>query len=1113
MNLSNLMPGESRKKISRLLCVTALSTCSVFAYAQQQQVKLTGSNLPLKSVFQQIEKQTDLSIDYRSQDVDDSRIVKQMPKATTVQQVMNQLLAGTDCVVTFSNGHIIIKKQVSNTTDQQSKLVKGTIVDATGMPVIGANVMVKGTTNGTITDMDGNFSLDVPVGATLVVTYIGFANQEVKPTGGNLSITMKEDAEALDELVVVGYGTQKKVNLTGSVSSISGEDMIKRPVANASAMLQGLMPGVQVVQNNGQPGAGNISMQIRGMGTFSDAGSNPLVLIDGVEGDMNDLDPNTIQSVSVLKDAASASIYGSRAANGVILVTTKDGSNANGKLTVSYNFNYGIQKPTKMLDVVTNSADYMELWNLYVRNYNYGVDIPARQYPQEDIEKYRSGTDPLYPSFNWSDFIINSAPMQSHNINVSGGDKTKYNLSLGYLNQQGTMEAFYYKRYNAALNVVSDVNKRLKLGVNVKLKKGETGAPTSGSEGYFMNVLSQAPTFGPTLPDGSGRYTKSAYPFEDMRANPYYEWKEKKSKTDDYNVMAQAWFDYKILDGLHWHVKGAIDYSTSTGTSFVSEEGRYLYYYRSGEPVNISSSSLSKSKGETFYKNLHTYLDYDKRFGVHSVGAMFGYNCEDNNYNTMSGSRRGYVSSFTPELDAGESDGQTNGGKSEEWAMQSLFGRVTYGFNDRYLLEFNMRYDGTSRLAPETRWGFFPSFSAAWRITEEKFMESTRSWLTNLKLRGSWGKLGNQNIGLYPYQALLGLGYNYAFDGENLSQGVMQSALNNYNIKWETTTTTNLGLDVSFFDRLSLTFEVYKRKTSDILREAQVNALVGLSAPTINDGVMQNTGYDLEVRWQDRVESGILEGLNYGVTLVASGFKNKLVKFGSREDGTYELREEGRPWNTFYLLEVEGIFQSEEEIANSPKQFGENTMPGMLKFKNTNGDDVIDNDDRVPIEDGVFPKCTYSFSVNAEYKGFDMYAFFQGVAGSKTYTSGWAFGLQPFQNGCAPTKEQAAEAWTPENHSNTMPMIGDPVSFNHPNTYTLMNNSYLRLNTFQLGYSLPKNLISKVGLSRLRVYFSGDNLLTFTKYDGMDPEKAAGNNVYVQYPQNKVISFGCNVEF
>ncbi|MDR2763805.1 MAG: TonB-dependent receptor [Tannerella sp.] len=923
-------------------------------------------------------------------------------------------------------------------------------------------------------------------------------------------ITLLEDAKALEEVVVVGYGTQKKVNLTGSVSSISGEAITKRPVINAVSMLQGLLPGVRVVQNNGQPG-GSFTMQIHGYGTFSGAGVNPMVLIDGVEGDMASLDPNTIQSVSVLKDAASAAIYGSRAANGVILVTTKDGSSPDGKLKVAYHYNYGIHSPTKMLDMVTNSADYMTAWNTRIRNTNYGVDMPARQYPQEEIEKYRNATDRIqYPNFDWVDFIVNPAPTQMHNLSVSGGKQTRYNFSLGYFDEKGTMEAFWYKRYNGQLNIVSDVSKRLKIGVNVNLKKGVKGEEGSGQENYFGCVLAQAPTYMPTLPDGSGRYSWRAYPFEECNWNPYLMLKEQPTTTDDYDVKAQAWSDFEILDGLHWYVKAATNYRTSQFSAFVGNSFyEQIYRYPHGDGYQLSTS-LNKSNTHTLYTNLHSYLDYNKRFGVHQVGVMFGYSSEENKYNEMGAYRREYASPLIPELNAGAPDGQTNSGTSNAWAMQSVFGRLNYSFRDKYLLEADMRYDGTSRLSPDSRWGLFPSFSAGWRISEEQFMESTRNWLSNLKIRGSWGQLGNQNIGLYPYQAMLSFSGVYPFDNSTLVQGVAQTSLNNYNIKWETTTTTGLGLDVTLYNKLSLTLDVYRKLTTDILRSAQVNALVGLSAPTINNGSVQNTGYDLDIKYQDRVQNGIWKGLTYDVGVIVGGFKNKLVEFGTWEDGGSVMREEGRPWNTFYLLQVEGIFQSAEEVANAPKQFGENTQPGMLKYKDVNGDNKIDNTDRVPMEKGVFPDCTYGFTLNGAWKGFDLYGFFQGVAGSKVYVTGW--GLQPFVQGSAPTKDQFANAWTPENHSTKYVMLGDPVSYSHPSTYLLKDNSYFRLKTLQFGYSLPGNLIGKVGLSRLRIYFSGDNLLTFTNYEGLDPERS-GNGRYVSYPQNKVVSFGCNIEF
>jgi TonB-linked SusC/RagA family outer membrane protein len=918
----------------------------------------------------------------------------------------------------------------------------------------------------------------------------------------------------LDEVVVVGYGTQKKINLTGSVASISGEQITKRPVTSSVGMLEGVLPGLRVVQNNGQPG-GQFTMQVHGYGTFSGAGVNPMVLIDGVEGDLNWVDPATIQSVSVLKDASSAAIYGSRAANGVILVTTKDGSSPDGKFKVAYHYNYGIHSPTRLPDMVTNSADYMTAWNTRIRNSNYGVDMPARQYPQEEIEKYRNATDRVqYPNFDWIDFIVNLAPTQIHNLSVSGGKQTRYNFSLGYFDEEGTMAAFWSKRYNGQLNIVSDVSKRLKIGGNISLAKFIVGEEASGQGNYFLCVFAQPPTIMPTLPDGSGRYSWRAYPFEECNWNPYLMWKERPATTDNYEVKAQAWADFEIFDGFHWYLKGATNYRTSQytqfiGTSFYSQIYRYPHGNGYQHP-DVGIKGLTKRDNHTLYKNLYSYLDYSKRFGVHQVGVMAGYSSEENNYNEMGAIRRDYSSSLTPELNAGAPDGQINSGTSNAWAIQSVFGRLNYSFRDKYLFEANMRYDGTSRLSPESRWGMFPSFSAAWRISEERFMESAKSWLSNLKVRGSWGQLGNQNIGLYPYQAMLSFSGVYPFDNATLSQGVAQTGLNNYNIKWETTTTTGLGLDIILYNRLSLTLDVYRKLTEDILRGAQVNALVGLSAPTINNGSVQNTGYDLDIKYQNRVQSGLLEGLTYDIGANFSGFKNKLVKFGTWEDGGSVMREEGRPWNTFYLLEVEGIFQSAEEVANAPKQYGENTQPGMLRYRDTNGDNKIDNTDRVPMKDGVFPDCMYGFTLNGSWKGFDLYGFFQGVAGSKVYVTGW--GIQPFVQGSAPTKDQFKNAWTPENHSTKYVMLGDPVSYKYSSTYFLKDNSYFRLKTLQFGYSLPKNIIGKVGLSRLRVYFAGDNLLTFTRYEGLDPERG-GNGNFVNYPQNRVVSFGCNIEF
>jgi TonB-linked SusC/RagA family outer membrane protein len=390
-------------------------------------------------------------------------------------------------------------------------------------------------------------------------------------------------------------------------------------------------------------------------------------------------------------------------------------------------------------------------------------------------------------------------------------------------------------------------------------------------------------------------------------------------------------------------------------------------------------------------------------------------------------------------------------------------------------------------------------------------MENSNSWLSFLKFRASWGLLGNQNIGNYPYQSILSYTGSYPFDGSNISTGVAQTSLSNRNLVWEKTTTTDFGLDITLFDKISITADIYKKYTSQILRPAQANALVGLSAPIINGGEMQNTGLDIDLKYYGQVQDGALNGLKWNAGIIFSKFKNELVKFGEKEISGVYIMEEGRPWNTFYLLEAIGIFQTVEEINNSPKQFGENTQPGTLKYKDVTKDGIIDNNDRVPITKGAFPDFTYGFHASAEWKNIDLYALFQGVKGAKMYATGW--GIQPFIQTTAPTVKQLEEAWTPENHSTTMVMLGDPISYGKNSTYFLKDNSYLRLKTVQIGYTLPNRWTEKLKLQKLRVYFSGDNLLTFTKYEGLDPERTVTSGRYVSYPMNKTISFGLNVIF
>ncbi|SDN06297.1 SusC/RagA family TonB-linked outer membrane protein [Siphonobacter aquaeclarae] len=991
-------------------------------------------------------------------------------------------------------------------------VVTGTVT-AGKAPLPGVSVAVKGTTTGTVTDAAGKYSLNIPgPDAVLVFTSVGYVSKEV-PVGGRtvVDVALDEDQKQLNEVVVVGYGTQKKVNVTGAVATVSGDEMIRRPVTNPTSMLQGTMPGVQITQGTGEPGNEGLSIRIRGTGTFSGAGSDPLVLIDGVQGNLSDLNPNNIENVSVLKDAASASIYGARAANGVILVTTKKGSE--GRFRVQYSGNYALYQPTKLFKLITNSAEYMELYNEARLN----SGLTSGLYSPEQISAYRNATDRnLYPNTDWLSLIFRTAPTQNHNLTFEGGKGgTRFNASLGYVNQKGIMRGFDFEKYNARLNLTSQISNRVSMGANIALKHGKTLAPVFGSEDMFLSAMSQAPTYAPTLADGSGRYTYKAYDFEYNNKNPIalLDGHINRDKYD-YSANTQGWVQVNLLEGLTWYTKGAVNVDFYKTKSF--KPPLQLYNFRTNQfMTTLDLGGGLEDKDEfNLYTNLYTYLDYAKTFaGHHAFKLQAGYSTERNNFQYLQGTRRNFPTDLLRELDAGSPSIQYANGSQYQWAIQSLFGRLNYNYRERYLLEANLRYDGTSRLAKASRWGIFPSFSAGWRVTEEEFFKNLNaSWVNSLKIRGSWGQLGNQNIGNYPYQAILSFTGNYPFDDQNLSSGVAQTNLSNANIKWETTTIADVGLDLTLFRGLNLTADWYKKTTTDILRSSQVTGVVGLGAPTINNGTMQNTGIELGLSYHHQVSGGLFNGLNYTAGINLEHYKNKLVTFGQREIDGYRIREEGREWNTYYMLEVQGIFQTAQEVANAPKQYNDATVPGDLRYKDQNGDGVINDNDRV-VMSGNYPGLNYSGNFSANWKGFDLSFMFQGVNSIRFYVDNW--GTVPFVQGSPPTTDWR-NRWTETNPSTTMPRIywgwGAPDRIRRTSSYFLQDASYARLKNLTFGYSLPASVVKRLGMEGLRVYFSGDNLITLTKYRGLDPERG-GSGSFVQYPQNKIFSLGVNLKF
>lgn len=1119
-----------------------------FTFLQSQQVVAQQSkttetvtidvrNESVDKVLKEMSTQTGLNFLYTEKMLNNSKNAVSLkftnaPIRTVLNEITNQIgLSFAREGKTISISDKKMNQQTSDfvSTSDNRKKITGTITDEAGEPIIGATIILKGTTVGTSTNLDGNFSMEVGNNDILKVSYIGYVSREIKIGAQNLfNIKLKEDSRMLEDVVVVGYGTQKKANLTGAVGSISSDELTTRTSPNTTSLLQGRVPGMQVVQNSGQPGGENTSIQIRGMGTFSNAGNNPLILIDGVEGSLNNVNPNNIESISVLKDAASASIYGSRAANGVVLVTTKTGKE--GRINVNYDFTFSLQQPSAKYDLVTNSVQFMELLNKAI---DHTGTSTSQRYTNEQIEAYRQGsiTDPQqYPNFDWVDAVTRTAPMQQHFLNVNGGSNgTTYNFGLGYLNQDGIMINTDYQKYDAQLNFKTNLGGRFTFGSNITLsqsKQGETAMYNNvdgdSGENQMICALAAHPTFSAYLPDGSGRYSSKAYLQEGGNQNPVAIAEAGGRKvTERYYILASAFLGVDLLPGLSAEIKGAVNFD-EVGTK-VRTTGipAYLFVPNSnGEHVfntqwmgGVGNNTLIDRKIRKLQYTLYANLNYKKTFNEkHNLSALVGFSQETFRQDLLSGFRKNSAVDTSEELDTYGAAGQIAQANAYEWAIRSMYGRVNYDYSGKYLAEVNFRYDGTSRLPKDKRWGLFPSISLGWRVAEESFMKEI-SWLNNLKFRFSWGQLGNQNIGFYPYQALLEP-YNYNIGGEQ-QQAMYMKSLANQDIKWETTTVTDIGIDFELFHSLLFgSVDYYKKYTKDILRTLQVPDFVGLAGPIVNDGEMKNTGFEFVLGHKNKIGD-----FRYSVQANLETYKNELVKFGAREidNGSGLICQEGLPYNSYYMYVFDGIYQNEEEIKNGPTPINSATKPGDMKYKDISGSDgkpdgKIDQYDRMVV-DGAFPKFNYGFNINAEYKNFDISLFFQGVAGKKVYVKEW--GIAPFRQ-AGPPPTLWLNAWDGEGTSNTIPHI-----FNEnyaPNTqvstWWLQDASYLRIKNVQVGYNFPQQLIKKVGIQSLRFYASGDNLFTFTNFfDGGDPERLAASARMAIYPQARTYSFGLKVTF
>jgi len=991
----------------------------------------------------------------------------------------------------------------SNLTLQAQELpVSGKVIAANGTPLIGVNVQIAGTTRGAATDPAGAFKLNAPANAVLKFSFIGYLPKEVKVTGKPLLVVLEEDVQKLNDVVVVGYGTQKKASLTGAITTVKMSDKAGQPITNVSNALHGV-PGVFANQSNSQPGVDRSTIRIRGVGTLS--GNDPLVLVDGIEYSMDELNPNDIETVTVLKDAA-ASIYGSRAANGVIIVTTKKGKGAS---HVNYSYFYGQQKATYLPDAINDPIVYMKLKNQALKN-----EGKAQEYSDADIAEYQAGmkTDPFtYPANDWYKIALKNGVIQKHDLSVAGsGEKYQYRLSLGYLDRNGILfgPGNHEKKYSVGLNATMDVSKRLRAGITLDgYYRNYTTPFYADSWSYLARTL---PILTDTLADG--RYGNSW-----MRTTGRNNWENPRMLAFNglqtkivQRFLTTVFAEYKLPFDINYNIKFGVDKYDGLLNGFTPR--MQTFDPKTFKYTNWNSPATAPRSAKTDYNNMniHFYntLDWRKSFVKHNVSAMVGASYDNMDADTWATSMYGYLDGALDALSAGTTWNATSGNITRD-VLESYFGRVNYDYDGKYLLEATFRYDGSGRLGKQSRWAFFPSVSAGWRIDKEAFFQS--DFVNFLKLRASAGKMGNQAVDLYSTQASVLLGEDYSFGGI-LNSGAAKKADADSSLRWEITNTYNVGLDINIWkNRLGFTVDAYQKLTNGILRSVALPSQVGdLTGPKQNVGSVKNIGLETTVQYNDHF--GNLDVNVYGSLSLN---KNEVTDLhGEIIYGTGTITREGHPIDAYYLLQAEGIFQSQDEIDHSAKQSA-NTKPGYIKFRDVNGDGIINGDDRVIVNSSSsVPKTTYGFGFNLGYKGVTLTAAFQGISGVKALpVANLAF---PFNNGANATWEWTKDAWTPDNPNARLPIVttstGGIDNFQR-STFWLRDNSYLRLKNIQLGYSLPQNLLSKVKIQKVNFFINAENMLTFSRYKDFDPESVLDQTDLYTYPMLKTFNGGVNITF
>ncbi len=1092
--------------------LTIVFTCNLYAKEAKSQKVLQKSftisvqNVPLQKVIFSIQKKTNVKFTFSANVINAERLITYTAHDKKIIDFLEEVLRPLNIAYQVLDEKIILYpltaslvpggKVVEEKNDKLQKSLSGIVSNDKGEPLPGVTVNEKGTNNSVTTNEKGNYTINVGEGkVVLVFSSTGYEDRELAVSGNSVAnVVLKTAIKALEDVVVVGYGTQKKKDLTGSVSSVDAKELKSLPVPSIGEALQGRAAGVQVL-SSGIPGS-NVTFRIRGVGTINN--SDPLLVIDGVPSDapLNTLSQNDIANIEILKDASAAAIYGSRGANGVIIITTKKGTSDRNNL--EFQMFAGTQKAGNIVNML-DASQFASLHNEMMTN-NGQPQNPA----YADPTSLGKGTD-------WLDALFRTAPIQNYSLSYSGGSaKSNYYVSGSILNQDGIVINTSYRRYTIQFNTETKLFDWLKFGNNLTLN---TDIKKSGSYD-IRNTMAALPVQSIFNDDGtySGPVGQSSW-YGDI-INPIGKAKVNQNKTTGYNILGNVYAEVSLLKDLK--------FKSTAGVQALFYDNRSWAPKYNWQPIPQPNSYLFQQYNKSLTWLWDNYLTYDTYLNIkHHLTLLAGSSAQNNRFDYMNGSIQNFASNTTQQLNNGTAQ-PTVGGSASEWALLSFIGRANYSYDNKYLVTATLRRDGSSRFGSNNKWGWFPSGSVAWRLSEESFMKNL-SWVNDLKLRAGYGVTGNQNIGNYSFASVLQT-VQYNFNGQSAT-AVVPLAIPNPNVRWEQVEQTNIGLDASLFEgRIGVTFDVYVKNTDDMLVPMAVPISTGYSdifVPSVNAGKVQNKGVELTINTEN-VRGKFEWNTNFNI----SYNKNKVVSLndsvplytgGIGLNQNLSIQNSGFPVNEFYGFVTNGIFQNQKDVDGYAVQIPgadpfNRTSAGDIKFRDLNNDGIIDDNDRSYIGD---PNPSFIFAMNNtfSYAGFDLGIFLQGISGNKIFNAN-----RIYQEGMAVAQNQTTAVlgrWTGEGSSNTIPRS----VFNDPNKNTRVSNrfiedgSYLKIKNVTLGYTLPKSVSQRVKMSAARIYVSCQNLATFTKYTGFDPEVPSNGIDFNVYPVTRTVSAGINVTF